>query len=244
MAIIYTAIFLTLFALFSNTLQKNYLHLMKTKPYSHFIFPKYVHHPRPNRISGLDLKVLAQINANNTQDIFKRLIELTYKDTEVYLDHLADELLKLFQTQIVFENTKMNGDEYHYVHKLDDLDSIPLPESLATIYPKLMSGSELDEDNSAGYPSLKTFLSVPSSSVKSKINLSIAHPRLIETIFGENFAQEIAHFKKESLESYKSNDKPLENVLTTLYGTCHIDSDLRDLAVLRYPDNENPTSDQ
>lgn len=246
MAIIYTAIFLTLFALFSNSLQKNYLHLMKTKPYSQFIFPKYVHHPRPNRISGLDLKaiVTGQGDGTTIREFFKNLIQIAYEGTEVYQVDLAEELLKLFQSQIVFDQSKIKGDEYHYVQNLDDLDNIPLPESLATIYPKLMRGSELEEDPSAGYPSLKTLLSIPISSGKSKINLTVAHPKLIETIFGEGFAQEIAHFKKEKLESYKTNDKPLDNELITMYGTYDIATNLRDLAMLRLPGNEDPTSDR
>lgn len=246
MAIIYTVIFLTLFALFSNSLQKSHLHLMRTKPYSQWIFPKYVHHRRSDRIKGLDLKVLIESQADSAkmQDIFRRLIELAYEGTEVYQIGLADELLQLFQTQIIFDKTKMKSDEYHHVNDLNDLDNIPVPESLAVIYPKLMNGSELDEDTSAGYPSLKRFLAVPGSSAKSKINLLEAHPKLIEAMFGLEFAEEVVHFKKERLDSYKYNDKPLEGVWGTYCSTYSIDANLKKWVELRYPGNEDPTSDR
>ena len=42
--------------------------------------------------------------------------------------HGARQLLKLFQTQIVFEQSKMNGDQYHHVKDLNDLgNNLALP---------------------------------------------------------------------------------------------------------------------
>ena len=109
---------------------------------------------------------------------------------------MAEKLLLLFESQIVFKKNNLTEGKVYYSTK-DDLDLLSVPKNFNETYLFLMRGSQIDENDKEGFPSLKTFLYLGNDiSGEEQLNLYNMPLQLIGSMFNKEAEEEMRLFRK------------------------------------------------
>lgn len=195
MTSVYVLIFLTLFAILGDTFVQKYIYYHINQEYSKPYYEKYVHRPRHHMNDGINMRALIDGDVNYCK-IFIELIEYVYKEAPFYNRDLAQNLLSLFQSKITFNESGLKEGILNYKSK-EDLDLLEVPENFRETYLFLMRGSQINENDSEGFPSLKSFFySKDDRSNHGKLNLYTMPLEMIGSMFNKEAEEEMRLFRK------------------------------------------------